>query len=74
MGVELLTAATKWTVLANGMAMPSGVKGIFIKAGGTCVITDTSGISLTLTAAVDSFYPLRPTGVTSATDAYLLSG
>jgi hypothetical protein len=71
--IAKISPAGSWTAATGGMQIPVGCKGIFIKSGGSITITDLDGTALTIAATADAVYPLRPHGVTTASNAYILS-
>lgn len=73
MDIHRITSSGSWTAATPAMEIPPSVKGIFIKAGGSISITDRDGTSLTVAAAADTVFPLRPFSVTAATNAFILS-
>jgi hypothetical protein len=68
-----ISPAVQWIAATGSMTIPVGVKGIFVKGAGSITVTDIDGTALTLAPTVDTVFPIKPTGVTSATNAFLLS-
>jgi len=65
-----VSAATVWKPLVGGTsyAATTGPKGILVATGGSCVLVDKFGNSITLSSP--GIYPLSPTTVTSATSCF----